>query len=230
LGAIRSGGDAQLNPYAFTRALLRRAYSGGLRAFENCGTIRAKEMDQHVILTADAGQIKAGHVVYATGYEARTALGEPFGNLNSTYVTISEPVARFPGWPEGCLVWETARPYAYARQTQDDRAMIGGGDTAFATDHERDGLVERKTSRLVERFQTLFPEIPFMPAYSWAGTFAETKDGLPFIGQLSGRPRAYFALGYGGNGITFSMIAARLITDLHCRRPNSDAEVFRFGR
>ena len=38
------------------------------------------------------------------------------------------------------------------------------------------------------------------------------------------------ALGYGGNGITFSMIAARLITDLILQRPNDDAAVFRFDR
>jgi hypothetical protein len=36
--------------------------------------------------------------------------------------------------------------------------------------------------------------------------------------------------GYGGNGITFSAIAARLVTDLLVGRQNPDAEVFRFGR
>jgi glycine/D-amino acid oxidase-like deaminating enzyme len=40
----------------------------------------------------------------------------------------------------------------------------------------------------------------------------------------------YFALGYGGNGITFSMIAARLILDLYLGRPNQDAAVFAFDR
>jgi glycine/D-amino acid oxidase-like deaminating enzyme len=40
----------------------------------------------------------------------------------------------------------------------------------------------------------------------------------------------YFALGYGGNGITYSMIAARLLTDLFLQRPNDDAAVFCFER
>ena len=30
-----------------------------------------------------------------------------------------------------------------------------------------------------------------------------SKDGLAYIGQPDDRPRAYFALGYGGNGITY---------------------------
>jgi glycine/D-amino acid oxidase-like deaminating enzyme len=128
------------------------------------------------------------------------------------------------------LIWETARPYFYARQTHDGRAMIGGADSAFASDHKRDGLVERRVARVVRRFKRLFPDIPFEPAYGWAGTFGESPDGMPYIGQPPGRGSAYFAIGYGGNGITFSTIASRLITDLYLRRANADAGVFGFDR
>ncbi|HEX7903087.1 MAG TPA: hypothetical protein VF487_04335 [Chitinophagaceae bacterium] len=34
-----------------------------------------------------------------------------------------------------------------------------------------------------------------------------------YIGSLRQHPDIYFALGYGGNGITFSVIAARMISD-----------------
>ena len=168
--------------------------------------------------------------MYATGYESGQYLNQPKGNLNSTYALASEPRLEVPGWPEQCLIWETARPYFYARRTDDGRAVIGGGDTEFASDHQRDGLLERQAARLIRRFEQLFPQAHFTPANVWAGTFAETKDGLAYIGQPAGRPRAYFALGYGGNGITFSAIAARLISDLIAGRPNADAAVFRFGR
>ena len=40
----------------------------------------------------------------------------------------------------------------------------------------------------------------------------------------------WLALGYGGNGITFSLIAANLIRDGILGRKNSDEEVFGFGR
>ena len=152
------------------------------------------------------------------------------GKLHSTYAVASQPVATCDGWPQGCLLWETARPYFYARQTADGRALIGGGDTIFSDDHQRDGLLERKKRKLIARFETLFPAIQFEPAFAWAGTFGETKDGLAYIGQMPERPAAYFALGYGGNGITFSMVASRLITDLFLGVPNDDAAVFAFGR
>jgi glycine/D-amino acid oxidase-like deaminating enzyme len=83
---------------------------------------------------------------------------------------------------------------------------------------------------LGERFRRLFPGTDLIPECAWGGVFAETKDGLAFIGQPPNRPRAYFALGYGGNGITFSAIASKLIADLYLGRPNPDAEVFRFSR
>jgi glycine/D-amino acid oxidase-like deaminating enzyme len=67
-------------------------------------------------------------------------------------------------------------------------------------------------------------------SYTWAGTFDETKDGLAYIGQTPEFPHAYFALGYGGNGITLSVIAAKIITDLHLGRPNPDADIFRFDK
>jgi glycine/D-amino acid oxidase-like deaminating enzyme len=70
----------------------------------------------------------------------------------------------------------------------------------------------------------------FEVAYRWAGTFGETKDGLPYIGQIRQIPRCYFVLGFGGNGITYSVIAAKIIRDALLNRPNADARLFRFDR
>jgi glycine/D-amino acid oxidase-like deaminating enzyme len=43
-------------------------------------------------------------------------------------------------------------------------------------------------------------------------------------------PHAYFALGYGGNGITMSLTAAELIRDHYLGRDNPDAKIFAFDR
>lgn len=108
-------------------------------------------------------------------------------------------------------------------------------------DHRRCGLILRggssagrpdpaQTRNLAHRFNALFPAADFEVAYAWAGTFGETEDGLAYIGHSPERPDDYFALGYGGNGITMSVIAARLIADDFLGRPNPDAHIFRFGR
>ena len=82
----------------------------------------------------------------------------------------------------------------------------------------------------MKKFARLFPEMPLEVAYAWAGTFGETKDGLAYIGVHRRFPHTFFALGYGGNGITFSVIAAEIIRDQFLGRANGDARLFRFGR
>jgi glycine/D-amino acid oxidase-like deaminating enzyme len=67
-------------------------------------------------------------------------------------------------------------------------------------------------------------------AYAWAGTFATTEDGLPYIGELATHPGVWMALGYGGNGITFAVIAARLIRDAFAGHANADANLFGLPR
>jgi glycine/D-amino acid oxidase-like deaminating enzyme len=41
--------------------------------------------------------------------------------------------------------------------------------------------------------------------------FGTTRDGLPLIGRLPGQSHCFAAFGYGGNGISFSAMAAEMI-------------------
>lgn len=226
-GAIRVDGDAQVNPFSLTQALLMTAMHRGLRAFSQACVSSADERSGNVtLLTADGYSIRCRHLVVATGYEATEVISLPHSNLQSTYVAVGHPLPQGQLWRDQSLVWETARPYFYARCLDNGRIMIGGADTAFHDDHQRAAHMERRIARLARRFQQLFPVLPFELERAWAGTFAETAHGLPFIGRMAGRSRTYVALGYGGNGITFAVIAARLIADLIAGRANDDEWVF----
>jgi glycine/D-amino acid oxidase-like deaminating enzyme len=118
----------------------------------------------------------------------------------------------------------------YLRTTDDNRVMAGGADEPFSTTHTSGVLMEKKTRRLLSLVRKRFPDLPLEIAFSWAGTFGSTEDGLPFIGQVREHPHTWFALGYGGNGITFGVIAARLIRDAWLERADPDAEIFAFTR
>jgi glycine/D-amino acid oxidase-like deaminating enzyme len=229
-GALYSSGDGEVDPYRLTQAVLRAGGAQGMRIFRDTQVHAINESTSRVRVAASRGQVVARAVAFCTGYAAHEFLPCGPGSLQTTYAAASEPLAAVECWPERCLIWETARPYFYARRTEDDRALVGGADTPGTYDHEDEALLIAKAGRLGRRFEELFPHAAFRPAYVWAGTFAETKDGLPYIGRLPGRDHVYFALGYGGNGITFGMIAARLLTDLFLQRPNDDAPVFRFDR
>jgi glycine/D-amino acid oxidase-like deaminating enzyme len=116
------------------------------------------------------------------------------------------------------------------RTTKDNRIIVGGRDERFSNAFARQALIERKSRQLEKDFHTAFPAIPFKREFEWSGTFGKTKDSLPYIGTYKKTPNTYYALGFGGNGITFSVIAAEIIRDLLCGKSNPDAKLFSFDR
>ncbi|WP_339485421.1 NAD(P)/FAD-dependent oxidoreductase [Pseudomonas sp. EL_65y_Pfl2_R95] len=222
---------AQVDPFLLTHALLQRAADNGAQIFDRTQVGKIEQAEQGVTAFTQRGyQVRAQKVVFACGYEAQSFLEEKVVDLNSTFAFITEPVTTFEGWHEQCLLWESARPYTYMRTTSDNRIIIGGADEAFKNSELRDAVLPVKRAALSKKLAELMPKIPFEIAYAWAGTFGETKDGLAYIGETAEFPNAYFALGYGGNGITYSVVAAQIIADLYQGKPNADAEIFRFGR
>ncbi|MEA3209229.1 MAG: hypothetical protein QOE70_2286 [Chthoniobacter sp.] len=230
-GAILSSDAAVLNPYRATHALVARATRGGLRVFDRTAVTVHQVGKRHVVLKSDRGcKIIARKVVFAAGYEAGAFLKRRIARLHSTFAFVSEPLAAFPGWDEKCTLWETARPYFYLRTTTDGRVLVGGEDVPFRDPEKRDRLIPRQTARLLWRFRKMFPEVDLEVAFAWAGTFGETDDGLAYIGTVPEMPHCYFALGFGGNGVTFSVIASELLRDAILGRLNPDARLFRFDR
>jgi glycine/D-amino acid oxidase-like deaminating enzyme len=230
--ALLSYDAAQVNAYRLTHMLLRRASEQGLRVFDRSAVKRIEHEAAGVTLTTERGQrVRAHKLVMAAGFEAQEHLRRKVVRFRSSYALVSEPGGSVEGWGEGqCLIWESARPYVYLRTTSDGRVLMGGEDDAFDNELARDHRLPKKVVRLTRRFGELFPGHELEVAYSWAGTFGETEDGLPYIGESSEYPNTYFALGYGGNGITYSAIAAEIIRDLFRGVPNPDAAIFRLDR
>ncbi|MGH7514386.1 MAG: NAD(P)/FAD-dependent oxidoreductase [Gemmatimonadales bacterium] len=222
----------EVDAYRLTHSLLAQAASVGLEAYDRSPVVKyLSEPDGVELHTAAGARVRARKAVFATGYETPEFLERSQVRLLSTYAFATEPLEHTEGWGEDrCLIWETARPYFYARTTPDGRAIVGGADTPFATAHKRGLLLRKRCERLEGQFRTMFPAITAEADWRWGGTFGETDDGLPYIGTARQFPHGYFALGYGGNGITFSWIAANILLDLFLGRPNPDADLFRFDR
>lgn len=228
---ILSEGDAALDVYRLTHALLQTAIAAGARIYDRTNVSRVLADADGVVLETDRGpRVRARQLVCAAGYQSSEYLGRRAGTLHSTWALASEPVGRIEGWTDDCLVWETSRPYVYLRRTRDGRVIMGGEDEPFKSRHRSHATLEAKTTRLLERFGELLPGTALEAAYAWAGVFGATHDGLPYIGQVEDWPSTWFALGYGGNGITFSAAAATILEQLVQGRPHADAEIFRFGR
>lgn len=230
-GAIVSTQGGQIDSYQFAHLLLARASEQGARIYDRTLVTDYDTGGGVASVKTESGYTVTGkHLVVATGYDYRKYLPKNVVDLQSSFAIVSEPLTTFEGWWERALLWETARPYLYLRTTADGRALIGGEDDPFRNPARRDAQVEKKAETLAAKFRELFPSIPLEVAYRWAGTFGETKDGLAYIGQHPKRPLCHFALGFGGNGITYSVVAAEMIRDAILGRENPDARLFRFDR
>lgn len=229
--AIRCHIAAETDAWRLTHALHERSQKLGARIFERTAIIDLRDNGSGIrVLTATGHTLRARHLIYATGYESRDLLPDDVITLNSTYALVSEAHTAEVPWPEKALIWETARPYLYMRTAPEGRIIIGGRDEPFRSPKLRDALLQRKTAALTEDFNRLVPQLAMRSEYAWCGTFGGTKDGLPYIDRHPRDRNSWFALGMGGNGITFSVIAAQILRDRITGRRNAHADLFRFDR
>lgn len=230
-GALFSRDAAEVKAYSLTHSLLHHARRQDLRVYDHT---EIKTFQEHrggvTLLTADGKKIKARKLVIACGYESSVYIPQKVENLHSTYAIVSEPFEDASFWHRNALIWETADPYLYLRTTEDHRILVGGKDDAFSDGHRREKALPGKAKALEAAFRKLFPALDFKTDFKWAGVFASTKDGLPYIGCRPGHPDIYFSLGFGGNGITFSVLAAQIITNLITGKKDPDADLFGFDR
>jgi glycine/D-amino acid oxidase-like deaminating enzyme len=232
-GAILSRVAARMDPYRMAYRLLARLQKRGAGVFDRTAIERIQATPRGVTLSTPEGcRVHARRVVLAAGYESQQWLHQRVARNRSSYAFVSDPIERPAlGALARTLFWETARPYLYLRSTDDGRVLVGGADDAIDIPARRDARVDGKARKLLRQALELFPGLPLVPAFAWAGTFAETADGLPFFGPHPQHgPRLLFAMAYGGNGITYSMLGAGLLRALIERRRHPLAALFSFSR
>lgn len=226
-GAILSHGNLALDPVKLTSGLLARAAARGAKMHAPEEAIEIHNGRKNVTVHLRSGHsITASHVVLATGYELIEPVAEARHRIISTWAIATARQPRSALWPEEALIWEASDPYLYLRTTHDGRVICGGEDAEFEDEARRDALLPEKTRRIAAKLGKLLPAIDAAPEFAWAGSFGNTTTGLPLIGPLPGKPRLFALMGYGGNGITFSRIAAELILSHLNGLKDADAEIF----
>jgi glycine/D-amino acid oxidase-like deaminating enzyme len=233
--AIHTSGSAQFDPFRATAGLMRAARSAGADVFERSPVTRIRTESGGVRVYTKRGAIDAKNVVIATGYA--TAYFRPLAGrfrLYRTYVLATRPLRaaerREVGLSE-VMIWDTEWPYHYARWTPDHRLLMGGGDRPIRRGQRRHSSFAGAVRELRADFETLLPALADLDIeQAWEGVFAMTPDGLPYIGPHRRYPRHWFALGYGGNGMTFGSLAARLLLERWRGIRSPDHALFEFGR
>lgn len=230
-GGILSDQGASVDAYQLAHELLKFNEKKGLKIFDKTEMKSVKYFKGHNIITTATGQkIKAKKIMYCIGYESDNMIKENFVQLKSTFALVSEVDKKNIKELDQTLFWNTDEPYLYMRTTDDGRLLIGGGDEDFQNPEKRDELIGKKEKEILRNLKKVKPDYEFYTDFTWAGTFGETKDGLPYIGEHKGFKNSYFVLGFGGNGITFSVTGMEMASNFMKNKKHLLTEFFKFGR
>lgn len=229
--AIESESGAVMDVYRFAHDLLKYCTKKGLQIYDKTALNNVKFKDEKVIATVNHDfTIEVDDIVHCTGYESVETVKEEIVELKSTYALASEAFKTVPKAFKDRIYWNTDEPYLYFRSTDDGRIVMGGGDRDFKNAAKRDALLSKKEKALTKSFKKCFPEIPFIADYAWAGTFGETKDSLPYFGKTDSNKNEHYVLGFGGNGITFSVMGMDAVINSINKTPHPYLEYYKFDR
>lgn len=227
-GAILSQGSASGDPARLAAGLLRRAQANGATVYSRVEVEQAASDPDGVTLLTDAGHaVRARQVVFCCGYEFPKGVPTPGAEVISTWALASKPRLRCPAWLRETLVWEASDPYLYFRMGGDGRLIVGGEDEADPAAHQDPVKLKRKCAAIATKLRALLPEVEFEVDYTWAGAFGESATGLPSIARVPAMDNAWAVMGFGGNGITYSVIASQIVAAGIRGRADPDADLYR---
>jgi glycine/D-amino acid oxidase-like deaminating enzyme/nitrite reductase/ring-hydroxylating ferredoxin subunit len=206
--AIVYPAQAQLHPTLYVQALAKAFEEGGGVILQNCAVDTVEKEADLLNVTTSNGTIKAANLIWATHIP-------PGINIlhfrDAPYRSYAIAVRLNGEYPDH-LSYDMYDPYHYYRTQEVDGQkyfIVGGED--HKTAHEEN--TEACFNNLIAHTKQYFDVAEV--THRWSSQYYEPSDGLAYIGHLPGNPaNVYVATGYGGNGITYSHIAAQLLTDL----------------
>jgi glycine/D-amino acid oxidase-like deaminating enzyme len=213
--------QAKYHPIKFLEGLTRGAERAGAKIYEHT-EVKEISSGSPVKITAGSHTVEAREVVIATY--------DPFGNppatkfkkgMYTSYVYELDIPAEVV--KEG-MYQDMMSPYHYFRvdPVGEGRArMIIGGE-----DHrsELKGLDKKSFKALLDYVKDVFPYLDYKIVRQWQGAILEPSDGLPLIGEVA--PYHYVACAFSGNGMTYSAIAGKLLTDIIVGEGNKYVPIF----
>ncbi|SJZ87814.1 FAD-dependent oxidoreductase [Sediminibacterium ginsengisoli] len=207
--AFRINGQAQFHPLDYLLALAKAFEDAGGIIIQHCRVLDVQN-DTPLDIETDAGNYKAVAIVFATHIPVGINLLHlrciPYRSY-AMAVTLENDAA----YPEA-LVYDSQDPYHYYRTQLVDgkKYMIAGGYDHRTAEEEN---TENRFRQLEAYLRTHFAVEEVH--YRWSSQYFEPADGLPYIGHLPGHPgNIYVATGFGGNGMTYSAVAALLLKSM----------------
>lgn len=203
--AIKFQNQAQFNPLKFISQIVKE-----LNIYEDTFIY---DITPDTAISKN-GRIRAKQIIVATHFPFINKHGSYFLKLyqHRSYVTAFKGIEQI----NGMYVDEDKKGLSF--RSYKDLLLIGGGG-------HRTGKQGGAWKEIDSFSQKYYPDAQVK--YQWATQDCESLDGIPYIGQYSKKtPNLYVATGFNKWGMTSSMVAAQILTDIILGKNNDTKEVF----
>lgn len=204
-GAVRVDNQAQFNPLKFIAEISKE-----LHIYEKTFI---RDITPHTAI-ADNGKITADKIIVTTHFPFINKHGNYYLKLyqHRSYAAAFENAQEM----EGMYVDEYNKGMSF--RSYKNLLFIGGGG-------HRTGKKGGNWNEIYDFAKRYYPDST--EKYSWAAQDCMSLDKIPYIGLYSKRtPDLYVASGFNKWGITSSMAAAMILTDMVRGKKSEFAEVF----
>jgi glycine/D-amino acid oxidase-like deaminating enzyme len=197
---------------------LRMAREAGARVHPASPVIHIEPRGTAFILHTPGGKVRAGAVAIATGAYTSLGLtpqleGRCMPILSNSVVTrpLTPREIEATGFRTHQVITDTRTLRFYYRLLPDNRLQIGSRSAITGADASH----PRHLQLLVEGLNRKFPSLRGIDIdYSWWGWVDVSHDMMPRIYRPDPEQALVYALGYGGNGVSYSAQAGRRMAQL----------------
>ena len=229
VGALYEPLGIGIHPAKFAFGYLRAVRAAGVKVHPSSPVLGIERDGSTFRVRTPQGTVRARAVAIATGGYTSQGLQPQLRSrimpiLSNSMVTRPLTEAEIAATLRTrTFVTDTRTLRLYYRRLPDDRIQIGSRSAITGADATN----PRHLKLLIDGLHQKFPALQDIRIdYSWWGWVDVSHDMMPRIVQPESRVPLFYALGYGGNGVSFSAQAGRRLAGLAAGRPLAGLPIF----
>lgn len=213
--------QAEFNSLQYIYGLAQCFIREGGQIFEGAHVTDVDDSEPCIITTKEGKKVRAGQVVLATHTPIQFNVTQAEMIPYRSYVVA---VQLHNQQLQKGLYWDMLKHYHYIRTYEtngESYVLVGGEDHKVGeSNFNEDEAFERLEAYTRSKFNVL------KVTHRWSSQHFESADGLPYIGRSPFGKNKYIATGFAGDGLTFGVVSALLLTDLLSGRENLLEKLF----
>ncbi len=217
-GAIRFHDGYGINPLKLAWGYQQLAMKAGAKIHTHSPVIEWQQQQSKELLITPKARITADKVVLATNGYTPKGFHQAINNktlpvLSQIIVTraLTEAELEQCNFLTSNVVMDTRALKYYYRKLPDNRILFGGRGAITGKGAENPYYADRLLSVLKQNFPDL-SDLTY--DYAWAGWICMALDDIPHINSAEDRSNVFYAAGYCGNGVSFSVQAGKRLAQM----------------